>query len=185
MTSQKLIWKIVFILFCISSASAETATIVTDSSLYQRPSIQANVIQQLVAGTPANIDSRQGGWKQVSIDGGLSGWVRSYQVRAGSFISTEKEQESGGFFSALASLSRKASGLFSSSKKKGYSFQNTATIGVRGLSEEQIKNAKADLKQLKKMESYRTSKRKSQKYARQGHLSAIKVSHMPKSGAEK
>lgn len=185
MSKQKQTLRITFFLFTISTASAETATIVTDSSLYQRPSIQASIVQQLEAGTQVDIESRLGGWKQISINDDTGGWVRSYQVRAGDFTDIKQEQKSGGFFSGLASLSRMASGLFSSSNKKGYSFQNTATIGVRGLSEEQIKNAKANLNELKKMESYRVNRRSTQKYARKGHLSAIKISHMPKSRAEK
>ena len=175
----------ILIIYCltISNVAAEAATVVSNSSLYQRPSIQSSIIQQIEAGTTANIDSRLGGWKQISVND-ISGWVRSYQVRAGNYSHIKQEKKSGGFFSGLASLSRKASGLFTSNNKKGYSFQNTATIGVRGLSEEQIKNAKADLNELKKMDTFRSSRKNTKKYAQQGHLKAIKVSHMPKSGAE-
>ncbi|MCK5667383.1 MAG: hypothetical protein KAI17_28040 [Thiotrichaceae bacterium] len=184
MDSQKLALIIIIYCISISNVAAETATVVSDSSLYQRPAVQSSIVQQIKAGTTANIDSRLGGWKQISFND-ISGWVRSYQVRSGNYSYIKQEQNSGGFFSGLASLSRKASGLFTSNNKKGYSFQNTATIGVRGLSEEQIKNAKADLNELKKMETFRSSRKNSKKYAKQGHLKAIKVSHMPKSGAEK
>lgn len=110
--------------------------------------------------------------------------MRSYRVRSGSLSITEKQSASGGFFSGLASLSRKASGLFSR-QRKDYSFQRTATIGVRGLSEEQIKNAKPDLDELKKMDSFRSNKEKNKLFVRQGNMKPIKISHMPKSGAEK
>jgi len=175
---------ILLLLYC-SQSNAQSATIITDTSLYQRPSLQSSVENLLKAGTPVTVLSRLGGWKQVSYPPNkASGWVRSYKVRTGTIIISEKEQQSGGFFSGLASLSRKASGLFSSDKK-GYSFQRTATIGVRGLSEEQIKNAKPDLEQLKKMESFRSNKKKAKKYAQKGQLKTRRINHMPKSGAEK
>lgn len=183
MNTHKLFFQVV-IIFTVSSVSAETATIVTDSSLYQRPSMQAGVIRYLEAGTAVDINSRLGSWKKISINDDLSGWVRSYQVRTGDFTTIKQEQGSGGFISGLASLSRKVSGLFSNNNKKDYSFQPTATIGIRGLSEEQIKNAKADLNELKKMESFRSNKKNTRKYARKGNLKAIKIRHMPKSGAE-
>lgn len=162
---------------------ATDATIISDTALYQRPSIQSNIIQQLGAGTFVTIDSRQGGWKKISVDKTRQGWVRSYRVRSGTLKVSQQEQESGGFFSSLASLSRKASGLFSS-KKKDYSFQRTATIGVRGLSEEQIKNAQPDVKELNKMETFRSNKSVASNFARQGKLAAAKINHMPKTKAE-
>lgn len=166
-----------------SSVLAENGTIISDTALYQRPSIQSNVVQQLKAGTLVSINSRSGGWKKIAINKSHQGWVRSYRVRSGTLKISPQEQKSGGFFSGLASLSRKASGLFSS-RKKDYSFQRTATIGVRGLSEEQIKNARPDLDELNKMETFRSNKSVAMKYARQGKLAAAKINHIPKSGAE-
>jgi len=174
------------LLFLITGtqALASEATIISDTSLYLRPSVSSPKSTFIKAGTPVTIVSRLGGWKEVTTPDDGTAWVRSYKVRSGTIIISEKEKDSGGFFSGLASLSRKASGLFSS-EKKGYSFQRTATIGVRGLSEEQIKNAKPNLDELKKMESFRSKKRKSKSYADQGHLKAIEVAHMPRSEAEK
>lgn len=166
-----------------SSGLAEKATVITDTALYQRPSIQSAIIQQLEAGTLVIIESRQGGWKKISLNTSHQGWVRGYRVRSGHLRVDQQQQESGGFFSSLASLSRKASGLFSSNKKD-YSFQRTATIGVRGLSEEQIKNASPDLRQLEKMETFRSNKSMARSYARQGKLVAAKINHMPKTRAE-
>lgn len=171
--------------FSMSMAFAEPATVISDSPLYQRPSIQSGVILQLEAGTTVDHIARSGGWKQINLDSGESGWVRSYQVREGTIsIDSEPEQEQGGFFSSLAALSRKASGLFTRSSE-GYSLPRTATIGVRGLSEEEINRAQADFEQLKKLERFRSNKKTSKKFAREGLLKAIRLAHLPKSGAEK
>jgi hypothetical protein len=166
-------------------AYAQSATIISDTALYQSPRVTSSKIAaSITAGTPVTIHSRLGGWKKISDVNGSEGWVRSYKVRSGAIVITEKEQNSNGFFSGLANLSRKASGLFSS-EKKDYSFQRTATIGVRGLSEEQIKNAKPDMKQLNKMESYSSNKKSAHHYARIGQLQAHTISHLPKSRSEK
>ncbi len=174
-------------LFClgnIATSMAETATVVADTKLYQRPSIQSNIISSLQAGTQVEALTRQGGWKQIS-HANTSGWVRSYQLRSGIItIEATASDESGGFFSNLARLSRKASGLFSR-EKRDPKYKHTATIGVRGLSEQELKNAEPDYQQLKKLESFRSSRKRARKFAASGNLKAIKVSHMPKSKVEK
>jgi hypothetical protein len=172
------------LLFFVSATMADKATIVSDTELYQRPSVQSHVIQTLKAGTHVNTQSRQGSWKKILVGNAQTGWVRSYRVRSGTLKVSTEEQKSGGFFGGLASLSRKASGLFSS-RKKEYSFQNTATIGVRGLSEEQIKNARPDFNELGRMEAFRSSRSIAINYAKRAKLSAVKINHMPETEAEK
>jgi hypothetical protein len=171
-----------------SSAIAEPGTIVSSASLRQSASYTAPVIGQLEAGQAVQLGQRTGGWKLVtfSVENGStnSGWVRSYQVRTGT-ITVKQESSSGGFLSGLASLSRKASGLFSSNDDQGRrSGDSVATIGVRGLSEEEIKNAKPDFKELEKMEKYRVSTKTAVDYAHKGQRKSIKLAHMPKSQVE-
>lgn len=183
MKTRQLAAMAIIICSTTTTSLAEPATIVSDAKLHQRPTYLSPMIKQIKAGTQVELISRSGGWKKISTLEDVNGWVRSYQVRNGIII-TERKKESGGFFSSLASLSRKASGLFSSDKKD-FSFQRTATIGVRGLSEEQIKNAQPDLHELKKMESYRSKKSKAKKFAKKGKLVKAKIEHMPKSKVEK
>ncbi len=174
-------------LLCLSPvASAEPATVVTDATLYQTPSIRAVKLKQLAPGTAVDFIKQVGSWKQVALSQGrTTGWLRSYQLRMGEITVEERSSdESGGFFGALASLSRKASGLFSSDRKD-YSYQRTATIGVRGLSEEQIRNAQPDYAELEKLESFRESKKIIQQFASSGHLQTHKVNHLPRSNREK
>ncbi len=165
------------------SISADPATIISDTALYQYPSFDAPTLAPLNSGQQVDSLGRSGSWNQISTENSQTGWVRSYQLRSGIVEISSQKETSGGFFSGLAHLSRKASGLFTS-KNKGYSFQRTATIGVRGLSEEEIKNAKADLKELKKMESYRSNKNSAKRFANSGNLVAIKVVHMPPTNNE-
>ena len=167
----------------VSTGAADTATVISDTPLYQRPSIESSILGSVKAGSQVETLARHGGWKQIS-RARTNGWVRSYQLRPG-IISVDNNDTSGsgGFFSSLASLSRKASGLFSSDKRD-YSFQSTATIGVRGLSEQQIKNARPDYAQLKKLQSFRSNKNTTRAFASNGKLKPIKLAHMPKSEVE-
>lgn len=175
-----------YILILSHSAYAASATVISESPLHQNPSIQSSVLTTLKVGTKVDTIKRNGGWKLITTNDSQSktGWLRSYKVRQGAISIVKKEEGSGGFFSGLASLSRKASGLFSS-EKKDYSFSTTATIGVRGLSEEEIKNAQPDLKQLKQLDRFKSSKKSTLAFAKQGLLKSTSLKHLKKSKAEK
>ena len=110
----------------------------------------------------------------------MIGWVRSYQVRAGTASSpviTEQKEDSRGFLSGLAAFSRKASGFFTQDSKA--TSAGTATIGVRGLSESEINSAQADFDELEKMEKYASSRKRMTSFAETGGLKANKVAHIP------
>ena len=163
---------------------AESATVVTDAALYRSPTVQGVQLKQLASGTVVDYVKQVGSWKQINLkQEKMTGWVRSYQVRTGEISVKTESSNSGGFFGALASLSRKASGLFSSDRKE-YSYQRTATIGVRGLSEEQIRNAQPDFGELAKLESFRENNKAIRQFAASGQLQSRNIKHLPKSKQE-
>jgi hypothetical protein len=134
----------------------------------------------LGAGNRVSIFGRKGGWKEVfSEENSLVGWVRSYQVREGSFSEqarAEPEEDSRGFLAGLASFSRKASRFFSSGESGKSS--GTATIGVRGLSEAEIKSAQPDFDELAKMQNYASNQSRLKKFQLNGQLSSNDVPHI-------
>lgn len=166
------------------AAFAEPATVITDSPLYQRPSVQSAVLRELAAGTRVETVARSGGWKQVTVNAGTSGWLRGYQVRAGEVPVSEDSAHSGGFLGGLASLSRRVSSLFSGPDKRQNTY-STATIGVRGLSEEQIRGAQADFAELVRMEKYRSSESLARSFAHEGGIRARRIGHLPPSAKER
>ncbi len=163
--------------------SAGPATIVTDCKLYSRPSTQSSKIMHLSAGTRVHTRLRSGGWKKIEVDPARSGWVRGYQVRAGEISPNTDTANSGGFLTGLASLSRRVSSLFSNGPDRRNTY-NTATIGVRGLSEEQIRNARPDFAELGRMERFRSNDQLARGFARQGGIRARTVNHLPPSSRE-
>jgi len=153
--------------------------IIRTSKIYKNASNSSTVVGQIKSGTKVDIIESKSGWKQIFfVKKSLTGWVRSYQVRTGFADETEntkKDSGSGGFLSGLASISRSVTSLFKSNKNAKASSATTATIGVRGLSEAELKAAKPDLNELKKMKLYVSSSNRVDVFARKGLLIAHDV----------
>jgi hypothetical protein len=54
----------------------------------------------------------------------------------------------------------------------------TATIGVRGLSEAELKSARPDLEELAKMQQYASNQSRMKKFKQGGHLNTNDVKHL-------
>ena len=162
-------------------AATEQGIVVRSAVVYESASSLSPRVGEIRAGSKVSIFSRQGGWKEIYAENpALLGWVRSYQVREGEYApaveTSAAEADSRGFLSGLASLSRRASRFFRSSG--GSTSSSTATIGVRGLSEEELRGAVPDLGELAKMESYASNADRAGEFARQGRLAARKIAHI-------
>lgn len=160
--------------------ASQDGVIVRSAQVYADANSQSRQVGRFLAGTTVSVFSRKGGWKEVfSEDKALLGWVRGYQVREGGVArqaQVESAQDERGFLAGLASFSRKASRFF---KTGGSSTSSgTATIGVRGLSEEQIKSARPDFEELEKMHGFSSSKARLAEFRQHGQLSANEVAHL-------
>ena len=159
----------------------QQGTIVRQAPVYADASSASQRVGQLAAGTQVKIFGRSGGWKEIfSEQAAIVGWVRSYQVREGNYAqpaSVETEEDSRGFLAGLASFSRKASRFFGGDSSSSTS-EGTATIGVRGLSEAEIKSAKPDLEELAKMQQYASNQSRMDHFKSSGHLNINDVKHL-------
>lgn len=172
------------LLLCLFAATpvfaGEDAIIVRQAVVYTKASSTSAKIGRIDAGSRVSVFSREGGWKEIfSEEKEILGWVRSYQVREGNYapvVKTENSSDSRGFLAGLASFSRKASRFFSSDNRSTSS--GTATIGVRGLSEAEIKSAMPDPEELEKMERFASSSKRVADFASRGGLKAHKVPHI-------
>jgi hypothetical protein len=168
------------LLLAPAQAADQQGVIVRQASVYAQGSTASSRVGQLPAGTRVAMFTRDGGWQEIFSDKpALTGWVRVYQVRAGKYaapvVATEQE-DSRGFLSGLASFSRKASGFFTQDATATSS--GTATIGVRGLSEAEIKSAKPDFVELEKMETYASRPQRMESFTAQGGLKSSEVSYI-------
>ncbi len=122
-------------------------------------------IKSLPENTPLKVLQRSGGWTHVDA-GGQQGWVRVFHLR---FPVTTATDTSGGGLSSLGS----ALGI---TRQKSAS-STIATTGIRGLSQEDLKNASPDEAQLKLMQSYRSDSGGAERFAKEGKLAPAQVQY--------
>lgn len=133
------------------------------TELRERPDAGAKLLASLPDNTAVKVLSRSGGWTQVE-SGGSKGWVRVFHLK---FPSAVESSSSGGALSGLTS----ALGFGKSRQERA----NIASVGIRGLSEEELKNANPDPEALKKLLSFRADKPGAERFAREAKLVAQNV----------
>jgi hypothetical protein len=141
--------------------AAEPARMGKSDSLREKPFGDARVVGKLAAGQTVEIRKREGGWYQVAA-GGKSGWVRMLSVRR----TTAAAAVSAG------SLSQVASGRAGTGKI-------VATTGVRGLSEESLREAAFSEAAVAAAERYRVGTTEADRFAREGGLRPRQVPALP------
>lgn len=148
------------------TAVRETGTTRAAVDLMATPYRDAKPAGQLPANTAVDILERQGGWMRISAKG-KTGWAKLHQVRMGEGPGTKT---SGG----LAVL--KNVGQTGRSGSQGI----VATTGIRGMSAEELKNAKPDPAAVKKVDAYRVTASQAREYAKAAGLKEIAVPALPK-----
>jgi hypothetical protein len=141
------------------------------TELRDRAGFEGKVVDNLKENLPVKVLQRQGGWTRVEVNQ-KQGWVRVFHLR---FPSTVETTSSGG-------------GLTSFSSALGFGNRNqpqtskVATIGIRGLSEEDLKSASPNPEAVRKLESFRTDKASAERFAKDAKLSSQQVAYVADSG---
>lgn len=173
---------VILSLYFLPAQGGEDGVIVRISKVYISADSRSESVGRLPAGESVSVFSRKGGWKEIfSKSRNVTGWVRSYQVREGLIKAetSKSESDSRGFLAGLASFSRRATGFFGGADDAAGT-DRTATIGVRGLSEQQIKSARPDIEELEKLQSFSSNKTRMKTFASKGELSSHKLRHFKK-----
>ena len=123
-------------------------------------------LRSLPENTEVKVLQRAGGWTRVDA-GGQQGFVRVFHLR---FPATAEAASGSG-----SSLSGLGSALgFGRQRSQSTTI---ATTGIRGLSQEDLKNASPDAAALQRMQSYRSDAPGAERFAREGKLSATQVDY--------
>ncbi len=146
------------------SCLAEPATMSRADNLYEKPFVDARVVGKLTAGLAVEVQKREGGWYQVRA-AGKSGWVKMLSVR----------RTAAAAVASSGSLSRVATG-------RAGSGQIVATTGVRGLGEEQLREAPFSEAAVLAAERFRSSPAEAERSARQAGLGPRQVPPLPAPG---
>lgn len=141
------------------------------TELKAEPSADAATVASLSRETPIVDLGRSTGWIRVQTGDKKTGWVRSFHVSMKGSVS--ETSSSSGAFSSLTSL-------FAPAKRE--SPKTISTVGIRGLSEEEMKNAKPNPAEFNKMKSYAASKADAEAAAKRARLSATTVAYVDANG---
>ena len=145
-----------------AAGAADFARTIRATELKAEPYSDAQTLESLAQQSRVEVLKRQSGWTQVKT-ATASGWVKmlSLQLEAGT---AGKSGDSG-----LGALFNVAS-----TGKSG----STVTTGVRGLSEEQLKNARPDAKALQAAKRNAASQQEARQFAAEGKLKAQSVDYL-------
>lgn len=152
-----------------SSQMAPTpGTVTRDTELKAKPVIDAATLAALPARSAVTILERRGGWLRVA-SGRTEGWVRLLHVSSqppGGRASTAQELET----AARVATGRAGTGNI------------VVTTGIRGLSEEQLRQAQADPEQVERLERLAVDAAQAGAYAAAHRLERRQVPYLANPG---
>jgi len=141
------------------------------TELKDKGATDAKTLATLPENTAVKVLQRAGGWTKVE-GGGQSGWVRAFHLRFPSTVETSSS--SGGLLGGLTG------GLFGGKQKQA----TTATVGIRGLSAEDFKNANPDAAALQRMQGYRVDKGSADRFAAEAKLATVSINYLMEEAAQ-
>ncbi len=146
-----------------TAAMAETAKTAHPTDLYADSQSDAASLASLPQGAAVEVLQRRGAWTQVK-SGTQTGWVRMLNLRFDSQGGTASTN-SGNSLGTLAGLGRKSN-------------SGTETNAVRGINEEDLKNAQPNPAAFQKMTTLASDKPTAQKFGTKYKLAARQVPYM-------
>lgn len=150
---QRLMLALAFSLPAVALQAAEAGRTLVAADLKQQPFVDAATLVNLPADTVLEVLRRQGGWMQVKT-GANEGWLKMTAVKLGTVAATPGK--SGNSLSTLVNLA--TTGRSGSSGV-------TVTTGVRGLGQEELKNAQPDHEAVSRMSSFTAAKNEAAAFA--------------------
>lgn len=151
--------------------AAEAGRTIVAADLKQQPFMDAVTVVNLPANTMLEVLTRQGAWMQVKSGTG-EGWLKMTAVKLGTTAATQEKGANG--LSTLVNLA--TTGRSGSSGV-------TVTTGVRGLGQEDLKNAQPNPEAVKKMESFTAARNETAAFASGAKLQSQTLEYLSVSAA--
>jgi uncharacterized protein YgiM (DUF1202 family) len=140
--------------------AAETGTALKNDTLRKEPYADAASSGSIKRNDKVQILAKKGAWLQIKA-GTSTGWVRLLSVKRGTSSSNE------------------AAGVLGLASGRTGTGKVVSTTGVRGLSEEELKDAKFDEAEVKQLEANTVSEADGKQFAAAGGLQARKLDYLP------
>ena len=150
-------------LLAAAPAGAQQVTLERDSPLYAEPRLDASQVAQLKIGATGEVIGKQGAWLNIKAPD-ASGWLFSFNVRFPS-------QQAGAGDSGAGSAAGRVFG-----PRRNVSV--TSTIGIRGIGEEDLKQASFNADQMKLLDSFVATKEAAERGARASGLAPVSVEYL-------
>ena len=166
-------WVLAWALVLAASASAQTESLLLKraADLRQGPSDSTPAVVSLPAQAPVTrLPERQGPWMRVTTAAGQTGWIHMFDLATAS-ASTSAGSTASGMLRGLTSFLNRGN--------TQTNLTATATVGIRGMSAEDIANAQPNLTALKQAEALRADAAQARKFAGEAQLAARAVEALP------
>ncbi|BBI99917.1 hypothetical protein FGKAn22_16100 [Ferrigenium kumadai] len=159
-------WLLAFCLaWSVSAAhAAEIAYTVRPTEIKAKPFSDAATLSSLPQSSRVEVIARKSGWMQIRSDG-ATGWVRMLSLRFGDAAAQKKSGDSG------------LGALFSVATTGGSG--STVSTGVRGLSEEKLKNPQPNPQAMKELQRYAASRQEALNFGKSGKLATHRIDYLP------
>lgn len=145
----------------LAVAHAEPVTLERESVLRSEPRIESAAVATLPNGSTGDALARQGAWVQIR-SGSATGWLYSFNVRFGA--------AAGSGDGAGSVLGR----VFGPRQRVSV----TSTIGIRGLDEEDLKQARFDESQVQLLDGYAATREQAESHAGAAGLGAAQIEYL-------
>ena len=154
--------------FCLAftaftAYAGEAAYTVRPTEVKAKPFSDAETLARLPEKAPVEVLTRKSSWMQIKRDG-TTGWVKMLNLRLGD-AAAKKSGDSG------------LGALFNVAATGGSG--STVSTGVRGLSEEKLKNPQPNPQELRELKRYATSKQDARNFGSSGKLSTHQIDYLP------
>jgi hypothetical protein len=150
-----------------ATVSSAPGTVLRAEKLYSEPASSSKVTASVAKGASVEILGKQAGWLRVKA-GSQSGWIRLLSVRVGS----------GGLGGAGVG------DVVGAATTRSDPTRVVAVAGLRGLNEEDLKQAKFNAEELARMDARSVSATQVRTFASQAGLVAVSVPDLPKPQAQ-
>ncbi len=158
-------WLPAFCLSCciFAAHAAETAYTVRATEVKAKPFSDADTLSTLPEKSRVEVLERKASWTRIKADG-TAGWVKLLSLRFGD-AARKKAGDSG------------LGALFNVAATGGSG--STVSTGVRGLSEENLKNPHPNPQALQELQRYATGKKEAQGFGKSGKLATRQIDYLP------
>lgn len=155
----------------VVASAQESVTTNRATELRANPDDSAASLQSLAPQAKVQVLERKGAWSKVKTET-QTGWVRMMHLRGG--VTLEEAPQSGGSKSSgggfLAGFNRMLGGNQQTNQRA-----QSATVGIRGLSPEELKTASPNPQALADMKSFVCNKPDAEKFAKDVNLAKVEV----------